>query len=62
MSRTTGASMVGAIFHVGARLGSGFTAANSRAMNSAGETGVSSAHGQDVVSPRLVFQQEDQTG
>ena len=36
MSRTTGASMVGAIFHVGARLGSGFTVANSRAMNSAG--------------------------
>jgi hypothetical protein len=36
MSRTTGASIVGAMFHVGARFGSGFTVANSRAMNSAG--------------------------
>jgi hypothetical protein len=36
MIRTTGASMVGAMFQVGARFGSGFTVANKRAMNSAG--------------------------
>jgi hypothetical protein len=35
-TRTTGASIVGAIFHVGARFGSGFTVVNNRAMNSAG--------------------------
>ena len=36
MIRTTDVSIVGAMFQVGARLGSGFTVANSRAMNSAG--------------------------
>ena len=35
-SRTTGASMVGAMFHVGARFGSGFTVPNILAMASAG--------------------------
>ena len=54
MSLTTGASIVGAMFQVGARLGNGFIAANKRAMNSAGENCIASTHADVMVSAAAV--------